>query len=46
MSKKQLQIAPTPDGYRKELMRLLRENARRHDLYTIWSDFEEMGDAA
>lgn len=36
-------IAPTRDGYRKELMDLLRQNSHRHDLYTIWSDFVEIG---
>jgi hypothetical protein len=32
----------TPDGHRRELMRLLRENTGRFDLWTIWRDFVEM----
>jgi hypothetical protein len=42
MSKKR-PIPATRDGYRKELMDLLRKNAYRHDLHSVWSDFVEMG---
>lgn len=32
----------TSEGHRREFMRLLRENAYRYDLWTVWSDFVEM----
>ena len=32
----------TADGHRKELITLLRENADRTDMWTVWSDFIEM----
>jgi hypothetical protein len=37
------EIPHTRDGYRKELMSLLRQNSHRHDLHNVWSDFVEMG---
>jgi type I restriction-modification system DNA methylase subunit len=41
MSKKK-DIAPTRDGYRKELMDLLRRNSYSRDLHRVFSDFVEM----
>lgn len=35
-------IPSTRDGFRKQLMDLLRQNAYRHDLHSVWSDFVEM----
>lgn len=36
----------TPDGHRRDLMRLLRENQGRFDLWTVWRDFVEMSATA
>jgi hypothetical protein len=40
--KKQLSIPPTRAGFRKHFIELLRQNAYRHDLWTVWSDFVEI----
>lgn len=32
----------TADGHRREMVRLLKENANRTDLWSVWSDFIEM----
>jgi hypothetical protein len=41
--RKAVEIPHTRDGYRKQLIDLLRQNAYRHDIHTVWSDFVEMG---
>lgn len=40
--KKRAEISPTREGFRKHFIDLLRLNAYRHDLWTVWSDFVEI----